>query len=69
MEAYESSTRPGLILEVFESFEEAESHERREWLSMPREDCMILLETLRSQSYPDARTHPQGLQRILSVVD
>jgi hypothetical protein len=54
--------------EVFDSFEEAETNERQQWMSMTPEERMILLETLRQQSYPDEQSSPQGLQRILSVV-
>jgi hypothetical protein len=58
-----------MTIEIFDSFEEAESAERAEWMARPQQERMILLEQLRSQTYPDARTHPQGLQRVLSVVD
>jgi len=54
---------------VFDSFEEAEAEERREWMALPRQQRMVLLESLRAQTYPDERNAPQGLQRILTVVD
>lgn len=56
---------------VFGSSEDAEQEERREWLNMPREERMVLLEALRNFTYPDPndRTSPQGLQRILAVVE
>lgn len=58
-----------LAFRVFNSFEEAEAMERQEWMEMPRQERMILLEALRAQTYPDERISPQGLQRVLTVVD
>ncbi len=56
-------------IQVFDSFEEAEAQERAEWMQMPRQERMVLLEQLRAQSYPDERSHPQGLQRVLAIID
>jgi hypothetical protein len=57
------------VLSVFDSFEQAEASERAEWMKMPPEERMRLLEELRSQFYPNERTATQGLQRVLAVVD
>ena len=54
--------------QVFDSFADAEKAEREEWMKMKPEERMILLEELRRQSYPDERTTPHRLQRILSIV-
>jgi hypothetical protein len=54
---------------VFDSFEQAEASERADWMIMPQQERMHLLEELRSQYYPDERTATQGLQRVLAVVD
>ena len=62
------SNHKNFTFEVFDSFEEAEAAERLEWQSMEPQQRMILLEKLRQQSYPDERSSPQGLQRILSIV-
>lgn len=65
------SEKPKLqrVLQIFDSFEEAELVERQEWMAMPREDRMILLEKLRKQTYPHERSAAQGLQRVLTVID
>ncbi len=60
-----SKKRPGWTMQVFDSHEEAEAFNWQVVLARPKPDRMILLEMLRSQSYPDARTTPQGLQRVL----
>ena len=68
MEKEETKEQRDLSIRIFDSFDEAEACERKEWMSMPRHQRMILLEELRSQTYPDERTTPQGLQRILTIV-
>lgn len=57
------------MIQVFDSFEDAEAVERAEWQAMPKEERMVLLEELREQTYPDEGAAPQGLQRVLTVVD
>ena len=57
-----------MTFQVFDTFAEAEKAEREEWMRMSHQERMILLEQLRRQSYPDERTTPHRLQRILSVV-
>ena len=64
-----ANTLPVPQLMVFDSFEEAEAQERQEWMAMPRPERMMLLEQLREQTYPDASSAPQGLQRVLTIVD
>ena len=57
------------MIQIFDTFEEAEVVERREWMAMPKVERMVLLEELRQQTYPDEADAPQGLQRVLTVVD
>jgi hypothetical protein len=54
---------------VLDSFEDAEAEERQEWMALSRQERVALLESLRAQTYPNERDAPQGLQRILPVVD
>ena len=56
-------------LQIFDSFEEIEAVERAEWMSLSGKEKMILLEDLRKQSYPNEPGTPQGLQRVLAVID
>jgi len=54
-----------MTLTFFDSFDEADEHNRKEAFSMDQSQKMILLEQLRSQFYPDVRTTPHRLQRVL----
>lgn len=56
-------------LQIFDTFEEVEAVERAEWMALSGNEKMILLEELRKQSYPNEPGTPQGLQRVLAVVD
>ena len=62
-----STKRKGWTMQTFDTHEEAARFNWKQVLKRPKPERMELLELLRSQSYPDARTAPQGLQRILNV--
>jgi|LakMenE01Jun11ns_1017448.scaffolds.fasta_scaffold9497670_2 hypothetical protein len=64
-----TTDRSGWTIQTFGSFEEAEAHNRMEWMERPKPDRMRLLEMLRKQIYPNDPGHPQGLQRVLTIVD
>ncbi|MGE9266616.1 MAG: hypothetical protein ACQKBY_00860 [Verrucomicrobiales bacterium] len=63
------AVHPPRELHIFDTFEEAEKAERVQWPAIPPSERMILLENLGKQHYPDERSAPQGLQRILTIVD
>ena len=65
----EAKRQPKTDLQIFDSFEEVEAAERAEWMSLSGKEKMILLENLRKQSYPNEPGTPQGLQRVLAIID
>jgi hypothetical protein len=54
------------IIQVFDSFEEAEAADLEQWLAIPARERMMLGEALREEAFPD---HEPGLQRVLQVVE
>jgi hypothetical protein len=60
--------RSDWTIQTFYSFEEAETHNREEWMKRSKPDRMRLLEMLRKQIYTNDPGHPQGLQRVLTIV-
>lgn len=67
MREFQSLKRPSWTMRTFETHEEAEAFNWQEILARPKPERMELLEMIRSQTYPDARTSPQGLQRVLTT--
>ena len=62
------STDMERIIQIFDSFAEADEAERKERWAMPPAQRLEILERLRSLQYPDGKTAPR-LQRILEVVE
>jgi hypothetical protein len=56
------------VLEIFDSFAEADAAERQERWAMRPTQRLEILEQLRLLKYPDGKTAPR-LQRLLEVVE
>jgi hypothetical protein len=56
------------VIEIFDSFEQADAAERKERWAMQPAQRLVILEQLRLLKYPDGKTAPR-LQRLLEVVE
>ena len=56
------------VVEIFDSFEEADHAERKERWAMKPAQRLDILEQLRLLKYPDGKTAPR-LQRLLEVIE
>lgn len=54
------------VLQVFESFEEAEEADLEQWLALSGRERVMAGEALREEAFPN---HEPGLQRVLQVVE
>ena len=69
MEANGTSKRPGLTIEVFDSFEEADAEERRRNHARTPVERLNITERLRAQYYGYAETGVEPrLERTLKVL-
>jgi hypothetical protein len=54
------------VVQVFDTFEEAEAADLEQWLAVPGRERMMMGEALREEAFSN---HEPGLQRVLQVVE
>lgn len=54
------------VIQVFDSFEQADAADLEQWLALPGRERVMAGEALREEAFPE---HEPGLQRVLCLVE